>query len=148
MRLAHLAVEEPSVALALVRMGMEQHAIMERVYCGNGDSPVARVAALFEYLMEKRSVPKIIRDGKGQPVVTVSTSTTVDGPTQLDVADALGLGRATVEKAIATLRTEGALVAPARGARTNRLYEIRDRSVLGVMALGLDPSVGPADRDT
>ncbi|MER6138319.1 helix-turn-helix domain-containing protein [Streptomyces sp. NPDC001815] len=130
--LKEVASVESTLALALLRMNLEQQQIMEQVYGVNGESPVSRVAGLLNYLSVLRHYH--VRDEQSK--IGMQTRVTVEGPTQVDMADALGLGRATVEKSLATLRKAGVLKVSPPGSRKNRYYEITDGNALKMVALG------------
>ncbi|MFK4122489.1 hypothetical protein [Streptomyces longwoodensis] len=132
--LQEVALVESTLALALLRMNLEQQQIMDQVYGVNGEAPVSRVAGLLNYLSEMRHYA--VRDESGQSIVGMQERVTVEGPTQIDMADALGLGRATVEKALAALRKAEILKAQVPGSRRNRHYEIINGNGLKMVAMG------------
>jgi hypothetical protein len=76
------------------------------------------------------------RSEDGVLVMTTTEELVASGPSQADLADALCLGRATVEKAIAELRQLKALRSFGPGERANRCYPIEDRDLLRQIALG------------
>ncbi|WP_329128423.1 helix-turn-helix domain-containing protein [Streptomyces caniferus] len=128
---------EPTIGMALLRMSFEQQQIMEDVYGANNDAPLVRVAGLLDYLAITRPVIAMADDGRR--VMTSRHKREITGPTQTDIADALGMGRATVEKALATLRKDGALKPTPPGQRKNRYYEIADEERLKLIAMGITP---------
>ncbi|MFF7375937.1 Crp/Fnr family transcriptional regulator [Streptomyces paradoxus] len=111
--------KDPKLAFAIMEMSNARLRTMERVYGADRRSAKARVAGLIQYLATATDwdLPKDIEP---------RSIFAVDGPSQLDMANALGLGVSTVENVIAELRADGALVKPQRGERTNRLYQIAD----------------------
>ncbi|MFC8408043.1 Crp/Fnr family transcriptional regulator [Streptomyces griseoincarnatus] len=92
----------PELFLALGAATQQRLRLMEEVYGASGRTVTSRVAGLLSYLASE--------DGK----------THVEGPTQADIADALGVSRAAVENAITALRRHGLL----GRARRVRFYEI------------------------
>ncbi|MER7178574.1 hypothetical protein ABT404_03635 [Streptomyces hyaluromycini] len=135
-RLASLATTDPAIALMLARMATKRHTLTERLYTASRSAPVARVAAVLNYLAEptRRNVIKTRDDGV--LVMTTAEELVASGPSQADIADALCLGRATVEKAIAELRQVKALKSFSPGERANRCYPVEDRSLLRQISLG------------
>ncbi|UXY24878.1 helix-turn-helix domain-containing protein (plasmid) [Streptomyces cynarae] len=125
---------EPTLGMALLRMTFEQQQVMEAVYGASTDAPLLRVAALLDYLATPR--PVVVKAEDGRRVVTPQRKLAIEGPSQTDIADCLGLGRATVEKALATLRQEGALRSSTPGKRKNRYYEIADLDHLRLISMG------------
>jgi CRP-like cAMP-binding protein len=131
-----LVVEHGDLLYVLARMGAEHNHLAEELYGVNRRPPVSRVASLLRYLASRTDPAYRARDAVGQMIVRVSSAGLIEGPTQADLADALALGRATVEKSLAQLRDCGALKKPMPGMRQNRLYEVEDSDVLREMALG------------
>ncbi|MDJ0384325.1 helix-turn-helix domain-containing protein [Streptomyces sp. G-G2] len=135
--LALLIEQETSLALLLAQLANDRAMTVESVYAASKSDPVTGVARLLEYLAESRTNPH----GAGRIRWTRSGihkvpegALTVSGPSQADLADALGLGRTTVEKALASLRAEGVLTALPPGTRSNRYYEIADFALLRSVA--------------
>ncbi|MFI6144837.1 helix-turn-helix domain-containing protein [Streptomyces sp. NPDC051109] len=130
---ATLIQKEPVLALLLAQLANERAQTVESVYAASKADPVIRVARLLEYLVPAgrftRGVERFRWTRTGMHPVP-NEAATITGPSQADIADALGLGRTTVEKAIASLRAEGILTALAPGTRSNRYYEIMDFSRL------------------
>ncbi|WP_331734804.1 Crp/Fnr family transcriptional regulator [Streptomyces sp. NBC_00887] len=127
--------EEPHLALLFLQLANDRAALLESVYSTNNVTSTARVAKLLDYLAEggeERSWKYTRRSLKLIPAGMY----VVDGPSQGDIANALGLSRATVEKALGKLREEGTVKAPERGTRTNRFYEIEDIRRLRTIARG------------
>ncbi|MFF3208397.1 Crp/Fnr family transcriptional regulator [Streptomyces sp. NPDC002962] len=134
--LQQLAAEQGQVVYALGRMSMDRLRAAETVYGANGRRPTERLATLLLFLATDFGYES--HDSEGQRLVTVAMGGVVRGPTQADFADALGLSRAAVEKAIAVLRQRGVLRKPDPGERrTNRRYVIADREALEQVARGL-----------
>ncbi|MEU9669350.1 hypothetical protein AB0E25_27910 [Streptomyces bobili] len=135
-KLISLAMTDPAIALMLARMATKRHTLTERLYTASRAAPVARVAAVLNYLAEptRRNVIKPREDGA--MVMTTAEELVASGPSQADIADALCLGRATVEKAIAELRQAKALRSFSPGERANCCYPIADRDLLRQIALG------------
>lgn len=133
-----LMTSDPAIALMLARMATKRHQLTERLYSASRATPTARVAAVLNYLAEptRRKAIKPRNDGTGTLVMTVVDELVASGPSQTDLADALCLGRATVEKAIAELRQLKALRSFSPGERANRCYPIKDRHLLRQIALG------------
>ncbi|GAA5029266.1 hypothetical protein GCM10023335_68140 [Streptomyces siamensis] len=96
------------------------------------------MAALLDCLagVDAMVRPKTVENENRQLVAKPMRSPIVERPTQHDLAEALHLGHATVERAVAELRREGALVRFRKGERTNRVYEIADRDILQQIARG------------
>ncbi|MGW0955364.1 Crp/Fnr family transcriptional regulator [Streptomyces sp. NPDC002545] len=135
-KLSSMAMAYPAIGLVLAGMATKRHTVLERLYTATRATPVARVAAVLDYLTEttRKSVLKTREDGA--VVVTLAEELVASGPSQADIADALCLGRATVEKAVSQLRQTGALKAFSPGERTNRCYPVKDRDLLRQIALG------------
>ncbi|MGW3108346.1 hypothetical protein [Streptomyces sp. NPDC001100] len=135
-KLTSLATTDPAIALMLARMAAKRHTLTERLYTASRAAPVARVAAVLNYLAEptRRNVIKTREDGV--LVMTTAEELVASGPSQADIADALCLGRATVEKAIAELRQAKALKSFTPGERANRCYPVEDRGLLRQISLG------------
>lgn len=129
-RLTSLATTDPAIALMLARMATKRHTLTEHMYTASRATPIARVATVLNYLAvpSRRTLPKPREDGV--LVMTTTEELVASGPSQADIADALCLGRATVEKAIAELRQIKALRAFSPGERANRCYPIEDRDIL------------------
>ncbi|MGW0188107.1 helix-turn-helix domain-containing protein [Streptomyces sp. NPDC003362] len=116
--LLQLGGEHPELLLAIADMGYSRLRTMEGVYGLSRRMAEAKVASLLLYLCDSNTSPAAPRE-------------VVEGPSQSDIADALGLSRAAVENALAELRMQGALKRQEPGARrTNRRYEIADRAKL------------------
>ncbi|MCT9141794.1 helix-turn-helix domain-containing protein [Streptomyces violarus] len=117
----------PELLLALAGATHRRLEATETVYGASRQASMYRVAALLLYLASARteylSHQKITN--VSEPVPGLQPRDNVEGPTQADIADALGLSRAAVENAIAALRRRRALST----ARRVRLYEI-DRDAL------------------
>ncbi|MFE8962105.1 helix-turn-helix domain-containing protein [Streptomyces iakyrus] len=133
--LREIVQRDASIGAALLQLSLKQQQIADDIYGVRADPPLARVATLLEYLAQERSTP--VWDVDTGAVVAQRTRHVIDGPTQTDMAEALGLGRATVEKALAELRKAGALAAPDR--RRNRYYEIADTDLIRLISMGMDP---------
>ncbi|MGA4837391.1 hypothetical protein [Streptomyces sp. G45] len=136
-KLASLATADPAIALMLARMAAKRHTLTERLYGATRAAPVARVAAVLNYLAgpTRKNVVKP-REEDGVLVMSTTHELVASGPSQADIADALCLGRATVEKAIAELRQAKALRSFVPGERANRCYPIADQDLLRQIALG------------
>ncbi|MFE2684481.1 LexA family transcriptional regulator [Streptomyces mirabilis] len=113
----------------LAVMDSLKYTALESVYGASRRSPVARVARLIRFLAVDVGAYEA-HDRDGDRIVRIAPQGLVEGPTQADLADALALGRATVEKSLVTLREKGALRAAAPGERTNRFYLITDKDLL------------------
>jgi hypothetical protein len=135
-KLSALATTDPAIALMLARMAAKRGALTERLYTATRASPVARVAAVLNYLAIPTRRKVIRRRADGALVMSTAEELVASGPSQADLSDTLCLGRATVEKAIAELRQTGALRSFSPGERTNRCYPIQDRDLLRQIALG------------
>ncbi|MGW0692819.1 Crp/Fnr family transcriptional regulator [Streptomyces sp. NPDC002738] len=128
--IAQIAATHGQVIYALGRMGMHRLHAAETVYGASRLSPLVRVAKLLSFLSYYTGYYDT-RRRDGQRVVGIARDGLVEGPAQADFADALGLSRASVEKAIAALRDRGVLRQPHPGEhRTNRRYVIVDREKL------------------
>ncbi|MFK0101850.1 Crp/Fnr family transcriptional regulator [Streptomyces sp. NPDC091040] len=131
--LLQVVAEDPHTALFLLKLVNTRAATVESVYANAHLRPHARVAKLFDYLgvIARSHRWRYTRAGLRsiQP-----GALTVEGPSQVDIAQALGLGRATVEKALAYLRSEGVLKSPQQ--RHNRFFEVEDVDRLRTIALG------------
>ncbi|MCL7370515.1 hypothetical protein [Streptomyces ardesiacus] len=135
-KLSALASSDPAIALMLARMAAKRGMLTERLYTATRASPVARVAAVLNYLAAPTRKKVIRRRQDGELVMSTTEELVASGPSQVDLSDALCLGRATVEKAIAELRQTGALRSFTPGERTNRCYPIQDRDLLRQIAMG------------
>ncbi|MFD9466792.1 Crp/Fnr family transcriptional regulator, partial [Streptomyces sp. NPDC060027] len=124
------AVHGPGLAYALGRMSMRRLHAAETVYGANRLPPLSRVAKLLLFLANHFGYYDT-RRRDGQRVTTIATQGSVEGPSQADFADALGISRASVENAIAALRDRGVLQKRRpEERRTNRRYVIMDREEL------------------
>ncbi|MFB8413965.1 Crp/Fnr family transcriptional regulator [Streptomyces albidoflavus] len=126
---AHLIEKEPVLALLLAQLTNDRSQRVESVYASSKADPRVRVARLFEYLVlrsRRREGVERFRWTRNGIHPVPEGAYTLTGPSQADIAEALGLGRTTVEKAIASLRAEGILNALEPGTRSNRYYEIMD----------------------
>lgn len=134
---AGLIEKEPVLALLLAQLTNERAQKVESVYASSKADPGVRVARLLEYLVlrtrQRDGVDRFRWTRSGMHPVP-DGAYTLTGPSQADIADALGLGRTTVEKAIASLRAEGILNALEPGTRSNRYYEIMDYGRLKSLA--------------
>lgn len=127
--LHRIAREHPDLFVALGQMSAKRLRGAETVYGTSRLSPRARVAALLLYLSEDDG-QFLGTDGVWHPIGD-GVHGYVEGPSQADIAAALGLGLASVEKALASLRDCGVLEKGIPGAtRTNRLYKIADHMAL------------------
>ncbi|MGW3148906.1 hypothetical protein ACWDG1_30375 [Streptomyces sp. NPDC001177] len=135
-KLTALAMSDPAIALMLARMATKRQMLTERLYTTTRATPVARVAALLDYLAEptRRNLIKTREDGV--MVMTTTEELVASGPSQTDIADALCLGRATVEKSVSELRQVGALRTFGPGERMNRCYPVEDRDLLRQISRG------------
>ncbi|MFF4145955.1 Crp/Fnr family transcriptional regulator [Streptomyces sp. NPDC001698] len=132
----HLGREYPDFLAVLAAMGAQRYHMTESLYGVSRRSPSSRVANLLLYLSLNNTTVRA-RDEIGQLVVQHAPGGLVEGPTQADLADALALGRATVEKVLARLRDHGVLMKRLPGHhRTNRFYVIEDRDTLMEIARG------------
>ncbi|WP_435253522.1 hypothetical protein [Streptomyces tendae] len=121
---------------ALAQASMMRLSTAENVYGTDRRSPVARVAALLHYLGNSPDVV-VERINHETTSIRFLRDGVVDGPAQVDIADALGISRASVEKALALLRDRGVLYKVRRGeARTNRRYLIKEDRLLASIAYG------------
>ncbi|MYS69613.1 hypothetical protein GTY88_04090 [Streptomyces sp. SID5926] len=135
-KMSALASTDPAIALMLARMAAKRGVLTERLYTATRASPVARVAAVLNYLAAPTRRNLIRRREDGALVMTTTEELVASGPSQADLSDALCLGRATVEKAIAELRQAGALRSFGPGERTNRCYPVQDRDLLRQISFG------------
>ncbi|MEU0074112.1 hypothetical protein ABZ027_31925 [Streptomyces sp. NPDC006332] len=135
-KLNSLVMTDPAIALMLARMAAKRHLLTERMYTASRATPAARVAAVLNYLAEPTRRNAIKPREDGVMVMTTTEELVASGPSQADLADALCLGRATVEKAIAELRQVKALRSFGPGERANRCYPIEDRDLLRQIAVG------------
>ncbi|MFG2296439.1 Crp/Fnr family transcriptional regulator [Streptomyces sp. NPDC048603] len=136
--LGQLLEQDSVLVLLLAQLTNERSETVESVYAASKADPVIRVARLLDYLVQYRrplpSVPNRVRWTRNGMHLIPSGALTVQGPSQADIAEALGLGRTTVEKALASLRDQGALTAHKPGTRSNRYYEIMDIALLRSIA--------------
>lgn len=82
-----------SLAVALAKMLGDQLVTGERVYNRRSLPPEQRLAGLFVHLLDRCAVP-CMRYGR-----------MLEGPSQADLADALSVSRATIENALANMRS-------------------------------------------
>ncbi|MFJ9666735.1 Crp/Fnr family transcriptional regulator [Streptomyces sp. NPDC101219] len=132
----HLAMEHSELCKALAQMDTFRMSMLDSVYGASRQSPGARVARLLLYLSDNTGRGYQTRSVEGRQVVKFIPGGFIEGPSQADLADALALGRATVEKVLASLRADEILARPT-GKRTNRFYEILDRDRLNKVARGV-----------
>ncbi|MDI3101854.1 hypothetical protein QJ054_32950 [Streptomyces sp. AN-3] len=119
---------------ALAQMGMARLNVTEYVYGADRRPPVARVAGLLGYLGHQPEAI-VVRGSQQVTYVKYVRDGLIAGPAQVDLADALGISRASVEKALAVLRDRGVLYKVEPGeARTNRRYRIKDPLALASIA--------------
>ncbi|MGW3100010.1 Crp/Fnr family transcriptional regulator [Streptomyces sp. NPDC001102] len=128
-----LVFENPDLGFWLAHRAQQRYDKAEYVYSANRLGPVNRLARLLLSLSTPRTAYRMQAD-EGQTVVRLADGGVVDGPSQADLADALALGRATVEKAIGTLRDEGIIARHEAGKRQNRFYRILSRERLRSLA--------------
>ncbi|CAL9677763.1 hypothetical protein SUDANB105_08074 (plasmid) [Streptomyces sp. enrichment culture] len=120
---------------ALAQLGAERLDAVDKVYGADRRPPIARVAGLLRYLGSISEVG-IERLNREEYALLHFDGGAIVGPTQVDIADSLGLSRASVEKALAVLRDQGALHRAEPGApRTNRRYVIKNRGRLSFIAV-------------
>ncbi|MBD3550577.1 Crp/Fnr family transcriptional regulator [Streptomyces sp. JV180] len=134
---AMLIEREPVLALLLAQLTNERSQIVEAVYATSKASPIVRVARLLDYLAQRTRGSELenrLRWTRTGIHPVPDGALTLTGPSQAEIAVALGLGRTTVEKAIAALRADGILNALEPGTRSNRYYEIMDHSHLKSLA--------------
>ncbi|MFD9006993.1 Crp/Fnr family transcriptional regulator [Streptomyces sp. NPDC059582] len=131
--LHEIAGQHPGLFLALGNMSARRLHAAETVYGTRRQvRPATRVAALLLHLTEDWR--RYQSGGKWRPIDS-GVHDYVEGPTQVDIADALGISLSSVENALADLRREGALAKASSGpGRTNRLYRITDPAVLKEVA--------------
>jgi CRP-like cAMP-binding protein len=134
MKLHSMTGSDPGIALMLAAMATKRHTLTERLYTASRATPTARVAAVLDYLTEPRRRNRVKTRADGVLVMTTIEELIATGPSQADIADALCLGRATVEKALSELRLRKALRAFEPGERTNRSYPVADRDLLREIA--------------
>jgi CRP-like cAMP-binding protein len=128
--IAQIGAAHGQVVFAIGRMAMQRLHAAETVYGASRLSPLSRVAKLLLFLSDYVGYYDT-RRRNGERIVTIARDGLVEGPTQADLADALGLSRASVEKAMAALRDRKVLRQPHPGEhRTNRRYVITDREKL------------------
>ncbi|GGS26031.1 Crp/Fnr family transcriptional regulator [Streptomyces rubiginosohelvolus] len=134
---ATLIEKEPVLALFLAQLTNERSQIVEAVYAASKAAPIVRVARLLDYLAQRTRTSDVgdrMRFTRTGVHPVPDGALTLNGPSQAEIAIALGLGRTTVEKAIASLRADGILNALEPGTRSNRYYEIMDFSHLKSLA--------------
>jgi CRP-like cAMP-binding protein len=90
-----LLTQDHEAKRALLRSLEDRNRSDERIYATTSRSPLARVSALLHHLAMVAGT----QDPAGPTGHTI-----IDGPRQQDLAEALLLGRSTVENAVATLR--------------------------------------------
>lgn len=134
---ASLIEKEPVFVLLLAQLVNDRAQNVEAVYASSKADPVVRVARLLRYLIlparrgKDRVAFRWTRTGMHE---VPDDALVLRGPSQADIAEALGLGRTTVEKAIASLRTEGVLAVLPPGTRSNRYYQVMDYGRLTSLA--------------
>lgn len=140
--LATMIEREPVLTLLLAQLTNERAQTIESVYAVSKADPGIRVARLLDYLAppqwayhkRRRGGEDRLRWTRTGVHVVPAEAVPLTGPSQVDIADVLGLGRTTVEKVIASFRADGILNVLPPGTRSNRYYEIGDRSRLRAMA--------------
>ncbi|WP_127469686.1 Crp/Fnr family transcriptional regulator [Streptomyces sp. B27] len=133
--LSRAVTEEPHVALLLLQLVSGRAETLESVYASAHLPARAQIAKLLIYLADGGEERRWKYTRRNLKIIPAGIYL-VDGPSQADIATALGLGRATVEKALGSLREEGILKRQERGERTNCLYEIEDMAALRRIAAG------------
>jgi CRP-like cAMP-binding protein len=94
-RMRAFAEYNGTLATALGKVLADQLVTGERVYNRRTLPPEQRLAGLFVHLLDRCAVP------------CASYGRMIEGPSQTDLADALGVSRATVENALKVLREAG-----------------------------------------
>ncbi|MGO4636371.1 Crp/Fnr family transcriptional regulator [Streptomyces sp. 2RAF24] len=125
------AMRDLSVQRMIYYVLNERLGVQEMVYGLDHRPTLARVAELIHYLARRlqafRAAPPGAPRGEEDMVV--------QGPTQKDLADALGLSLASVEKSIGILRTHQVIASSGKG-RANRSYTILDLDLLMAVGVG------------
>ncbi|MFM9625116.1 helix-turn-helix domain-containing protein [Streptomyces turgidiscabies] len=129
----HMITRYPEVGLVFARAEIVRSQITDRVYGANRLRPEARVARLLLHLAVNTEPIYRKKETGGRTVVGIASGGIVQGPTQRDLADALALGLATVEKVLSRFRDDGILDA-GQASRVNRRYWITDREQLETIA--------------
>ncbi|WP_164286932.1 hypothetical protein [Streptomyces rochei] len=122
------AVRDLSVVRMIHQRLMGYVTEFEWLYGTSPLAPVCRVARLLHYLSFQQERGAEILTGVLDPNI-------VQGPSQRDFSEALGLGLATVEKSVRALRVHHVL-GSSTGTRTNRAYKINDHGLLRQIAAG------------
>jgi CRP-like cAMP-binding protein len=116
-RMNLLLNQQPDAQLALLRSLEDRNRSDERIYCTVTRSPVQRVGGLLLHLADVAGTRSTDQPGH----------TTILGPTQRDIADALSMGMSTVENAIRALRdTHRAITSKYRQFVVTDLPALRD----------------------
>ncbi|WP_186779887.1 Crp/Fnr family transcriptional regulator [Streptomyces salinarius] len=121
-----IGVVHPEFFLALAVLSQARLEAAETVYGASRLPPVTRVATLLSHLASQNTYVYATRPvyGGAKRIVRKARQDVVEGPTQADIADALGLSRAAVENAIRDLRSRGVLKQQPGMSRVHRFYEI------------------------
>ncbi|MFC8765964.1 helix-turn-helix domain-containing protein [Streptomyces sp. NPDC057193] len=122
------AMRDLSVQRMLHQVLAERYRIHETVYGVDQRSTLARLAQLLRYLAHRRDV---LAESRLIP----KDEDILHGPTQKELADALGLSLASVEKNMSVLRKNGILASTGKG-RANRVYNILRPELLQAVAHG------------
>ncbi|MFC9498430.1 Crp/Fnr family transcriptional regulator [Streptomyces sp. NPDC056982] len=105
-----------ALATAFGKALTDQLVTAERVYNRRALQPEQRLAGLFVHLLDRCAVPCSIYGRK------------IEGPSQSDLAEALGVSRATVENSLKALRKEGLIDT---GYRQYRFPDERELALFG-----------------
>ncbi|MFJ9810720.1 Crp/Fnr family transcriptional regulator [Streptomyces sp. NPDC101158] len=127
------ALRDLSVQRMLHQVLTSQLRVQDIVYGMDTRTTLARVAQLLDYLAHRPDDFEEVR-------ITQASERILHGPTQKDLADALGLSLASVEKSIGILRKHKILASAGKG-RANRAYSILNPDLLESVANGINVEV-------
>ncbi|MFF2779500.1 Crp/Fnr family transcriptional regulator [Streptomyces sp. NPDC058052] len=127
--LRSLAMRDLTVQRMLHHVLTNRLGVHDTVYGVDQRSTLARVAQLLQYLVRRRDVLDSVH-------LVSRTDDVLQGPTQKDLADALGLSLASVEKSMSLLRKHGVVACTGKG-RANRAYRVLRHDLLQAAAHGI-----------
>ncbi|MFG3041863.1 Crp/Fnr family transcriptional regulator [Streptomyces sp. NPDC048330] len=142
--LRSLAMRDLTVQRMLHHVLTNRLGVHDTVYGVDQRTTLARVAQLLQYLVRRRDVLDSAH-------LVSRTDDVLQGPTQKDLADALGLSLASVEKSMSLLRKHHVVACTGKG-RANRAYRVLRHDLLQAAAHGITfyayDDLGPEENTT
>lgn len=134
--LRQTAQADPSISALVADLTASRHETTEHLYTASRATPLSRVAALLNYLTTAELRVTFSEQGDARLSSGYHTTRQARGPSRAEIADSLGLGKATVEKALVELRSLGALGEFGPEGRENRTYPVASLELLQLAASG------------